>query len=408
MNCPFRRPEAALRLLRRTLPAATAGALLFATAAQAATFSVRVNPGDHGEQSRHASYIAISGALNEALRESKAGEANAAMSTDATADLSSTRAQLDDFYIAPAHVVGSALRNGYVPLAGNPQGVQAVLVALQGNTAGNLAGSSGQRLGLPLQDSVVTYLLRGELNAANTSLKSHFRSVKNLRYQDALLVCLQIRECDVVGVERAVFERWKAAGEPVKALLESRPVPGISVAVRATLAGTPAVRALQPVLLRTMAAPALARNGIAKPVAIEKRDFDYVSTLGYFTPRLLPGATVVDAPEVAKLMAAGAVYFDTRTETEFKAAHVPGARFLPYAEKSAKDTDYDAKADGFDLAKLPADKAAPLIFACNGAECWKSYKASQAALKAGFTKVHWFRGGFPEWRAAGQKIATGG
>jgi rhodanese-related sulfurtransferase len=49
-----------------------------------------------------------------------------------------------------------------------------------------------------------------------------------------------------------------------------------------------------------------------------------------------------------------------------------------------------------------------LIFACNGAECWKSYKASQAALKAGFTKVHWFRGGFPEWRAAGQKIATGG
>ncbi len=393
------------RFLRH--PLAAGAALLLAAAAQAATFSVRVNPGDHGEQSRHASYIAISGALSEALREARAGEANAAMSTDATADLSSTRAQLDDFYIAPAHVVGSALRNGYVPLAGNPQGVQAVLVALQGNAAIDLASTHGQRLGLPLQDSVVTYLVRGELNAANSSLKSHFRSVKNLRYQDALLVCLQIRECDVVGVERAVYERWKAAGEPVKVLLQSRPVPGISVAVRASLAGTPALRALQPALLRSLSAPALARNGIAKPTAIDKRDFDYVSTLGYFTPRLLPGAAVVDAAGVARLMAEGAAYFDTRTETEFKAAHVPGARFLPYGEKSAKDTDYDAKADAFDTAKLPADKAAPLIFACNGAECWKSYKASHAALKAGHGKVYWFRGGLPEWRTAERPVAAG-
>ena len=194
---------------------------------------------------------------------------------------------------------------------------------------------------------MVTYLVRGELNAANTSLKTHFRSVKNLRYQDALLVCLQIRECDVVGVERAVFERWKAAGEPVEAFLESKPVPGISVAVKQSLAGTPAMKALQPVLLRTLATPNLARNGFEKPVAIEKRDFDYVSTLGYFTPRQLPGATVVDAVNVARLMTEGAIYFDTRTEAEFKAGHVPGAKWLPYVEKSAKDTDYDTKLDSF-------------------------------------------------------------
>ncbi|MBA4177660.1 MAG: hypothetical protein C0505_14060 [Leptothrix sp. (in: Bacteria)] len=396
--------------LRRRVRAATAAtaALLLAGAAQAATFSARINPGDHGEQSRHASYMAINAALAEALREAKAGEASSAMSTDAAVDLSNTRAQLDDIYIAPAHVVGSALRNGYVPLAGNPRGVRAVLVGMQGNPAADLAGAAGQRLGLPLQDSVVTYLVRGELNAANTSLKSHFRSVKNLRYQDALLVCLHIRECDVVAVESAVFERWKAAGEPVKVLLESRPVPGISVAVRQSLAGTPAVRALQPALLRTLGAPALARNGISKPVAIDKRDFDYVSTLGYFTPRLLPGATVVDAAAVARLMAEGAIYFDTRTETEFKAAHVPGARFLPYGEKSAKDTDYNAKADSFDTTKLPADKGAAVLFACNGAECWKSYKASHAALKAGHTKVYWFRGGLPEWRTADRPVASAG
>ena len=152
---------------------------------------------------------------------------------------------------------------------------------------------------------------------------------------------------------------------------------------------------------------ALARNGIAKPVSTAKGDFDYVSTLGYFTPRLLPGATVVDAAAVARLMAEGAVYFDTRTETESKAGQVPGARFLPYVEKSAKDTDYDGRLDSFDVARLPPDRATPLIFACNGAECWKSYKASHAAIKAGYTRVHWFRGGLPEWRASKRPVAAG-
>ena len=133
--------------------------------------------------------------------------------------------------------------------------------------------------------------------------------------------------------------------------------------------------------------------------------FDYVSTLGYFTPRQLPGATVVDAAVVARLLQAGAVFVDTRNETEFKAGRVPQARWVPYAEKSAKDTDFDAAADSFDLAKLPADKAVPLVFACNGPECWKSYKASLAAIKAGYTKVHWFRGGLPEWRTAGMPLA---
>ena len=397
------RPRAA-RL--RTLAGLGLG-LLVACAASAAPLSLLVNPGDIGEQSRLSSYQALSGAVVEALREAKAGDVQAQMSTDATADLSGTRAQTHDFYVAPAHVVASALRHGYVPLAGAPGAVQAVLVTLKGNPIPNLAGAAGRRLGLPSQDSVVTYLVRGELNAANTSLKSHFKRVKNMRYQDALLVCLQIRECDVVGVERAVFDRWKAAGEPVVSFLESRPVPGIAVAVRQSLANTPAVRALQPVLLRTLATPTVAKSGIDKAVAIDKREFDYVATLGYFTPRQLPGATVVDAAAAARLMGEGAIYFDTRTEAEFKATHVPNARLLPYVEKSLKDTDYDAKLDGFDLTKLPADKAAPVIFACNGAECWKSYKASHAAIRAGHAKVYWFRGGLPEWRAAERAVAAG-
>lgn len=395
-------------LFHRALSAALvlACAASLPTARAAEPLLVLINPGDVGEQSRATRYRALSGAVGEAVRTAKAGETRLSLSLDATADLAATRTQLHDVYVAPAHVVSSALGQGYVPLAGNPSSVQAVLVSLNERRIADLAAAKGTRLGLPLQDSIVTYLVRGELNAANTSLKSHFRRVDNLRYQDALLVCLKIRECDVVGVERATFERWKAAGEPVTPLLESRPVPGIAVAVRASLADSVALKELQPALLRALAQPTVAGSGVDKAQPLAKKDFEYVATLGYFTPRALPGATVVDATTAAKLVADGALYIDVRTEAEFQRAHVGGARLVPYVEKSPKDTDYDAALDSFDLSKLPPAKDTPLVFACNGAECWKSYKASKAAVKAGYTQVHWFRGGLPEWRAGQRPLVT--
>lgn len=401
-------PTNPARRLAALALAALASAVATAAATAAEPLSVLINPGDVGEQSRASRYQLLASAVGDAVKTARAGDLKTSMSVDATADLAATRAQMHDVYVAPAHVVSSALGNGYVPMAGNPSAVQAVLVAMADRRIGDLNAAKGTRLGLPLQDSVVTYLVRGELNAANSSLKSHFRRIANMRYQDALLVCLKIRECDVVGVERATFERWKAAGEPVAALLESRPVPGITVAVRASLATSAAFRELQPALLRTLAQPSVAAGGVDKPAAIVKKDYDYVGTLGYFTPRALPGATVVDAATAARLLGEGALYFDVRTEAEFQRGHIAGAKLVPYVEKSPKDVDYDASLDSFDVSKLPSSKDTPLVFACNGAECWKSYKASQAAVRAGHTKVHWFRGGLPEWRAAQRPVVTAG
>ena len=50
--------------------------------------------------------------------------------------------------------------------------------------------------------------------------------------------------------------------------------------------------------------------------------------------------------------------------------------------------------------------AKPVIFACNGAECWKSYKSCVAAVNAGYQQVFWFRGGFPEWVARGYPVES--
>lgn len=363
---------------------------------------VLVNPGDNSEQSRVALYTAWKQVLEQALRKPSGPGPHVALSGDATADLSATRARTYDLFIAPAHVVGSAVRYGYVPVIGLDRPVQAVLVTFKDSPVENLAQAQGKRLGLPLQDSVVTYLLRGEVNAANTTIKRHFASVYDTRYQEALLPCLHVRRCDVVAVEKAVFDRWVAAGEPVKAIMQSRPVPGLSVAIKE---GTrPGADGLLAALEDSVGFAQLVRGENAKVVAHKPEDFKYVATLGYFTPRSLPGALVVDAKAVSNLLKEGALYVDTRTDAEFKAGHVPGSVLVPYGEKSAKEADFDASHDKFDLAKLGPDRDAALIFACNGPECWKSYKASTAAIKAGYRKVHWFRGGFPEWRSSGLKF----
>jgi rhodanese-related sulfurtransferase len=122
------------------------------------------------------------------------------------------------------------------------------------------------------------------------------------------------------------------------------------------------------------------------------------------TPESLAGVTRVDTAKAKALMASGAVMVDARVANEYAEAHIKGAVSVPYKEKSVKSASYDASADSFDISKLPSNKNAAIIFACNGAECWKSYKAANAAVHAGYKKVYWLRDGFPAWKAAGYPI----
>ena len=119
------------------------------------------------------------------------------------------------------------------------------------------------------------------------------------------------------------------------------------------------------------------------------------------TPTTLAGVKVVTAAEAKKLQDAGAPLIDTRVAAEYAEKTIKGAKSIPYKEKSAKEVGFDASKDDFDVGKLPSDKAAQVVFFCNAGECWKSYKASIAAQKAGYTKINWFRGGLPEWVSKG-------
>lgn len=143
------------------------------------------------------------------------------------------------------------------------------------------------------------------------------------------------------------------------------------------------------------------RHGLRWVLTIALGVLTASAALAAETPASLAGVKNVNAEEVKKLLDSGVPVIDTRVAAEYAEKTIKGATSVPYKEKSAKDVGFDASQDQFDLGKLPANKAAPLVFFCNSGECWKSYKASVVALKAGYTKINWFRGGFPEWSGKG-------
>ncbi len=317
---------------------------------------------------------------------------------DLTDTMRATRSGGYDVFIAPAQVVASALSHGYELLGSTDTPEAYVLVGRP-----QLASAADVRKGriyLPQQDSIYTYMARGMLTANGLSFKD-LRNVEYARYPQAGLTALTLGMSDATVIRASDWEAWSKENPGAgKMLASSGKVPGgFSVAVKKDL--PPEVRGKLAKWFAT-SAPACGM----KPVAphADMGAYKTVAALGTFTPTALPGAKVVTAAEVQQLLAQGAVVVDTRNEKEFKQKRIPGAVFVPYHEKSLKDVAYDAKLDDFSgLDKL--DPSKPTVFHCNGAECWKSYKASKAAVEKGFKQVYWFRGGMPEWEAAGLQVA---
>jgi rhodanese-related sulfurtransferase/ABC-type phosphate/phosphonate transport system substrate-binding protein len=326
------------------------------------------------------------------------GQAVTVITSDDLADvMRSTRSGGHDLFIAPAQVAASALARGYELVGSTAPAEQYVLVGRHRFTSAESV--RGNRIYLPQQDSIYTYMARGMLNATGLSFKD-LKTVEHARYPQAGLTALSVGVSDATVIRQADWADWEKENPGVaRVLATSGAVPGgFSVVMKSDLPADVRAR-----ITKWFAAPT--SPGL-RPVTerVEMAAYKSVAQLGTFTPTHLPGAKVVTATEVKQLLAQGAVMVDTRTEKEYKAKRVPGAILVPYGEKSLKDVAYDAGQDDFKgLGQL--DKGRPTVFACNGAECWKSYKASRSALAAGFKQVYWFRGGLPEWDAAGLTVA---
>ncbi len=337
----------------------------------------------------------LEAALGKALGQSVA----VTVTDDLTDAIRSTRSAGYDVFIAPAQIAASSLAHGYALVGSTDAEEQYLLIGKAG--LGATAQLRKGRLYLPQQDSLYTYLARGMLTAGGLSFKDLSR-VEHARYPQAGLTAIGMHAADATVVQLADWEQWQKSNAGVATVLATAAgVPGgLSVTVKKDM--PPKMREQ---LAQWFASSAASGGMRAVLQHAETSKYQKLAELGTFTPPAVPGATLVGADEIQGLVARGAVLVDTRTEKEYKQNHIPAAVFLPYHEKSLKDVGYDAALDDFTGLKTLNNKT-PTIFYCNGAECWKSYKSSRAAVAAGFAKVYWYRLGMPDWEKQNTKAAA--
>lgn len=112
------------------------------------------------------------------------------------------------------------------------------------------------------------------------------------------------------------------------------------------------------------------------------------------SPSEVEGATTIDAVAAKSLFDLGTTFVDVRGDHYWNAGHVPGAVHLSLY------SDFTP----LNLAEV-ADKDQPLVILAHGdAGGTRSARAAARAVSWGFTKVHYFREGFPAWHSAGYPV----
>ncbi|HMM47867.1 MAG TPA: rhodanese-like domain-containing protein [Thiobacillaceae bacterium] len=299
-----------------------------------------------------------------------------------------------DIIFGPAQVIANIGKFKFEPILKSNETTAAAFVAGP-NYRGNLTARSGARLGVPDYESLMGGIARSEINSRGLA-KADFAEVKFHRMAEAPLYGLKLGRYDLAVASAEEARTWTAANGG-RIVFTSAAVPLRALSVQPENIPPAAQQKLVGSLQRANSL------NLAFSTA-SKADFKTIGSMLNTTPLSLPGARVVSAADVEKLIAQGAPVFDVRDEEEYRKGHVPGARGVPYKEGSAKEVGFDPADDEFPLSRLPRDKNAPLVMYCDGTFCWKSYKSATVAIRAGWKNIAWFRGGFPEWKEAGLPI----
>lgn len=119
----------------------------------------------------------------------------------------------------------------------------------------------------------------------------------------------------------------------------------------------------------------------------------YADKKDYRSPEQVDGALTTSLQQAKKLFDSGTVFIDVRNPRFYARGHIPGAHHLDF-----RDNFDESKLDGI------AKKDQPIVIYCSGVKCSRSYRASAKAISWGFSRVHYFRVGFSDWKKAGYEI----
>lgn len=106
------------------------------------------------------------------------------------------------------------------------------------------------------------------------------------------------------------------------------------------------------------------------------------------SPMSVEGAKTINATQAKALFDEGALFVDVRSDKDWAAGRIPDAVHIELKKVFSEAA----------LAQ-EADKSEPIVIYCNGVSCMRSSQASAKAVAWGFTNVHYFRLGFPNWKA---------
>lgn len=110
-------------------------------------------------------------------------------------------------------------------------------------------------------------------------------------------------------------------------------------------------------------------------------------------PEQVEGAVTVSTLRAKALMNQGVTFIDVRRAVDYQSSHIQWAIHL--------DLKLDLTQDAL-LAVVKKNQ--PVVFYCNGDMCQRSAIASEKAVAWGWTKVFYYRGGFPDWQKAGLPV----
>ena len=112
------------------------------------------------------------------------------------------------------------------------------------------------------------------------------------------------------------------------------------------------------------------------------------------SPTEVEGAVTVSPAMAKALLDRGVPFVDVRSDARWNQGHIPGAVYLELKKVFSEAT----------LSAVVGRDQGVVIY-CGGPKCLRSSKACVKAVSWGFEKVHYFRDGFPGWRAAGYPVA---
>ncbi|HST44695.1 MAG TPA: rhodanese-like domain-containing protein [Luteimonas sp.] len=82
--------------------------------------------------------------------------------------------------------------------------------------------------------------------------------------------------------------------------------------------------------------------------------------------------------------------------------HLPGAiQAAPAGQGGGFDDDVQRGFGAFLEQTTGGSDTRPLVFYCQGVQCWMSYNAALRAIRMGQRNVLWYRGGLEAWTLAG-------